>query len=188
MDGHISAYPAGHEVRLDFSLELGRLEGRTANFRVEEFNPRNRADLEAVVRLELECLGDGGVFSAERVTDLITHGYVARSQADRSILGFIWTAPESPGSTVQCIMGLGRKAGACRLNIGELLMRELIEKQVGPEFVLQVRESNTPAISLYQRLGFEQVRRIPGYYRSPTEDAFTMSLNRANYQPLEVVA
>ena len=39
---------------------------------------------------------------------------------------------------------------------------------------LEVRASNYPAISLYEKLGFIQVGRRPGYYRSPREDALIL--------------
>lgn len=39
---------------------------------------------------------------------------------------------------------------------------------------LEVRASNDPAISLYEKLGFEQVGRRPNYYRNPREDALIL--------------
>ena len=39
---------------------------------------------------------------------------------------------------------------------------------------LEVRESNAPAIALYEKLGFAQVGRQPNYYRSPKEDALIL--------------
>ena len=39
---------------------------------------------------------------------------------------------------------------------------------------LEVRASNDPAISLYQKLGFSQVGRRPNYYRNPKEDALIL--------------
>jgi ribosomal-protein-alanine N-acetyltransferase len=36
---------------------------------------------------------------------------------------------------------------------------------------LEVRESNTPARSLYEKLGFEVTNRRQSYYNHPTEDA-----------------
>ena len=36
---------------------------------------------------------------------------------------------------------------------------------------LEVRESNIPAISLYEQEGFERVGKRPGFYRNPDEDA-----------------
>ncbi|WP_294912268.1 ribosomal protein S18-alanine N-acetyltransferase [Tatumella sp. UBA2305] len=43
---------------------------------------------------------------------------------------------------------------------------------------LEVRESNLPAIALYEQLGFNQVSRRPRYYPTPTgrEDALIMAL------------
>lgn len=42
------------------------------------------------------------------------------------------------------------------------------------EFVLEVRESNVPAIGLYKKLGFENSKTLKGYY-SDGEDAYLMS-------------
>lgn len=39
---------------------------------------------------------------------------------------------------------------------------------------LEVRRSNTPALRLYERLGFEVVATRPGYYVSPPEDALIL--------------
>ena len=40
--------------------------------------------------------------------------------------------------------------------------------------LLEVRASNTPAICLYEKLGFLQVGRRPNYYRNPKEDALIL--------------
>lgn len=40
---------------------------------------------------------------------------------------------------------------------------------------LEVRASNTPAIALYQKHGFERVGLRRDYYRQPTEDAVLMT-------------
>lgn len=42
---------------------------------------------------------------------------------------------------------------------------------------LEVRESNTPAISLYEKRGFEEIGRRKNYYRQPKEDALVMRLS-----------
>ena len=39
---------------------------------------------------------------------------------------------------------------------------------------LEVRDSNTPAKNLYEKLGFQQVGRRPNYYRNPREDALIL--------------
>ena len=64
-----------------------------------------------------------------------------------------------------------------RKGIGEMLIRFLMEqlKQSGSHsLTLEVRASNTPAIELYQKLGFLQVGRRPRYYRNPREDALIL--------------
>lgn len=66
---------------------------------------------------------------------------------------------------------------ARRAGIGERLILSLIEllKDRGSRsLALEVRSSNTPAISLYKKLGFLQVGRRPNYYRGPREDALIL--------------
>ena len=66
------------------------------------------------------------------------------------------------------------------------LARELLAELAGrlrlagvTEVILEVRASNQPALGLYQRLGFVQTGRRPGYYMNPPEspeDAVLMRL------------
>ena len=61
--------------------------------------------------------------------------------------------------------------------IGEKLLRELIRRgrEKGAErFTLEVRVSNSNAISLYRKLGFESVGVRKGFYERPREDALIM--------------
>lgn len=41
---------------------------------------------------------------------------------------------------------------------------------------LEVRAGNVPALELYRKFGFEEVRRRLSYYRNPVEDAIEMRL------------
>lgn len=64
-----------------------------------------------------------------------------------------------------------------RMGIGRELVVQLLSKlkeQGVRSLSLEVRASNTPAISLYTELGFEVVGRRPGYYKMPKEDALIM--------------
>ena len=57
--------------------------------------------------------------------------------------------------------------------LGYLLLK-LFEAEVclpETEISLEVRKSNTPAISLYEKAGFKKVGARKNFYRSPTEDA-----------------
>lgn len=64
-----------------------------------------------------------------------------------------------------------------RQGIGEQLVLELIQRlqeQGSHILLLEVRASNAPAISLYEKLGFIQVGRRPNYYYKPKEDALIL--------------
>ena len=64
-----------------------------------------------------------------------------------------------------------------RQGIAEGLVQNLISELKDRQAVslaLEVRVSNEPAIALYQKLGFSQVGRRPGYYRKPKEDALIL--------------
>ncbi len=63
--------------------------------------------------------------------------------------------------------------------IGDALMREMLNraKEKGVrEVFLEVRESNAPAIGLYEKYGFSQIGVRKAYYEAPTEDALLMKM------------
>lgn len=64
-----------------------------------------------------------------------------------------------------------------RLGIGRSLMEGLHDAcSVNAEFItLEVRESNSTAISLYRSLGYTQVGVRKDFYRQPTENACLMT-------------
>ena len=61
--------------------------------------------------------------------------------------------------------------------VGKKMLETLMEwgKEIGIEnYTLEVRVSNTPAIRLYESLGFESAGIRPGFYDRPKEDASIM--------------
>ena len=58
-------------------------------------------------------------------------------------------------------------------NLINVLIEYLIQMQ-GTCLTLEVRVSNTAAISLYSKMGFAEVGRRPAYYRNPREDALIL--------------
>lgn len=66
---------------------------------------------------------------------------------------------------------------ARRQGIAEKLILELVEKLKAKDshcLILEVRASNSPAISLYEKLGFVQIGRRKNYYHNPKEDALIL--------------
>ena len=53
-------------------------------------------------------------------------------------------------------------------------MEELIRQLDAYQLSLEVRASNSPAIALYESLGFQQVGLRKNYYRKPKEDALIL--------------
>ena len=51
---------------------------------------------------------------------------------------------------------------------------EALEKNGNHRLSLEVRASNTPAIALYEGMGFLEVGRRRNYYRNPREDALIL--------------
>ncbi|MBO3762920.1 MAG: ribosomal protein S18-alanine N-acetyltransferase [Candidatus Brockarchaeota archaeon] len=76
------------------------------------------------------------------------------------------------------VVSLAVSSGFRRMGIGFSLMRtshEEMKKHGVKEVYLEVRVDNDPAISLYKKLGYSIVRKIPYYYADGT-DAYMMSL------------
>ena len=63
-----------------------------------------------------------------------------------------------------------------RQGIGQALLAAEIVR--GGLYFLEVRESNKAAQALYQKLGFVEVSRRPGYYTNPDEPAIVMQMKK----------
>ena len=66
-----------------------------------------------------------------------------------------------------------------RMGVGENLLTTLSEneKKNNMSFItLEVRQSNTPAIRLYEKCGYIVIGRRKNYYKNPTEDALLYNL------------
>lgn len=83
----------------------------------------------------------------------------------------------SPSFETADIITLGVADKHRRQGIAEKLLRFILHKckdmQVSKVF-LEVRESNFPALSLYRKLGFQEISVRKNYYSCPTENAIVM--------------
>ncbi len=76
------------------------------------------------------------------------------------------------------LMNIAVKEEYRRLGIAEKMFDFILEyaKENDIEVItLEVRKENDPAISFYEKLGFEKVGERPGYYSHPTDDAVLMN-------------
>lgn len=94
---------------------------------------------------------------------------------ERDLVGYVGsvTAGDEVSITNVAVFPEHRKKG-----VGEALVRELIRRAKDLNFskiFLEVRVSNAPAISLYEKIGFEIKGTRKNFYTLPREDAFVMT-------------
>ncbi|WP_396956397.1 ribosomal protein S18-alanine N-acetyltransferase [Nitrosomonas sp.] len=150
----------------------------TPSFQAEirEMHPN---DLEQVIRIEHEIF----LFpwSIVNFRDSIKAGYHCRVlvQPNSNLVMGYGILMTGPGEAHVLTLGVG--AAWQSQGLGGKMLRHLTElsRKHQAEFVLlDVRESNTGAINLYQRLGFQQIAVRKGYYPAMCgrEDALVMRL------------
>jgi len=115
-------------------------------------------------------------FRGEIQNTSVSFPMVAVRRPGEEVLGYIvfWQIRED----VQ-INNIAVHPGCRGLGLGEAMMRFAIAKSrdAGATFMtLEVRPSNTPAVALYRKLGFEIMGARKNYYTKPPEDAHVMAL------------
>jgi ribosomal-protein-alanine N-acetyltransferase len=100
---------------------------------------------------------------------------VAKS-ASEQVVGFVVANVVPPEAELETIAVAieGQRNGVGGLLL-EALTQELRNEQVS-SLVLEVRESNVPALGFYRAHGFEQTGQRPRYYTDPEEDAVLLEL------------
>lgn len=157
----------------EYRLCRNQLMDILSAFRVD-FRPFEESDADAVAKIESDCFSspwssnaileshraNASFFVAENLQRIVGYGGVQIS-ADEAYVTNIAVVREYRG-----------------MSIGERLTEELIEhaKNSGARFIsLEVRKSNNAAISLYNKLGFENKGVRKGFYDFPKEDAIIMT-------------
>ena len=133
-----------------------------------------QAHVAAVAALEKVCFSDP--WSEKSVSDELSNPLSLWLVAleGESLAGYIGSQSVMGESDM---MNVAVDPSFRRQGIGEQLVNALVEElaKAGNHCLsLEVRASNEPAISLYQKLGFVQVGRRPKYYRNPREDALIL--------------
>lgn len=99
---------------------------------------------------------------------------------DGAVAGFIVARKTAPGERE--ILNIAVTAEHRCQGIGQMLMRRLLASGEPGDVFLEVRESNTAARRLYERMGFENTARRHHYYDDPPETAVVMRIAAAAAQ------
>ncbi len=134
-------------------------------------------DEKFIAELENECFADP--WSAEGVVSSAAEGvrFFVFEENGR-ILGYVGlqTVLDEGYITNIAVTKSARGRG-----IGKMLLTHLdkvAEDSVLSFISLEVRESNTPAIGLYEKSGYENMGKRPAFYENPREDAIIMTKRR----------
>ena len=134
-----------------------------------------KEDLAQIVDLEKKCFNDA--WNLEQIENELevnpfSNGYMLKENDKVVAYAFMWETFE-----MAQIARIGVDPDQRKKNYGQKMMEELFEKarSGGCEYMsLEVRESNTAAIKLYEKLGFVTVNVSKGYY-SDNENAIVMT-------------
>ena len=130
--------------------------------------------MEQIAAIERECFSDP--WSVASIISELTNPlslWLVALDGDR-VVGYVGSQSVLDSADV---MNLAVSAQYRRQGISRNLMQHLEDrlKEKGVcMLALEVRVSNTPAILLYESIGFRQVGRRPRYYTNPREDAYIL--------------
>lgn len=133
-----------------------------------------REHIKAIAELEKICFAEA--WSEEMILEFISAGnHFFTAVENGRVLGYIG---------ISCILDEGYIANvavypeARKKGVGKALLERVfsLASDLGLSFVsLEVRESNSSAISLYEKTGFLVEGRRKNFYKNPTEDALIMT-------------
>ena len=134
----------------------------------------NEGHVKAVAELEKICFSDPWSENsvASELKNKLALWLVAEEEG--RVAGYIGSQTCGDESDV---MNVAVHPDFRRRGIAETLVNALVDELKAIEsrcLTLEVRASNTPAISLYEKLGFGEIGRRKNYYRNPREDALIM--------------
>ena len=138
--------------------------------------PMDRSHLEQIARLERECFSSP--WSEEMLAQELYNdnaSYVVAQGEDGTVLGYGEVRAILDEGTLEkiAVAPAYRRQGVAEAILGAYIRFG----QAHLAFLtLEVRESNAPAIALYEKLGFQTVGRRKNYYREEHEDALLMTI------------
>ncbi len=136
-------------------------------------------DVPQVLEIEKSCFSNPWsreTFLGEIQNGIISHPIVVIERPTDRVVGYVvyWRVQDDVQINNVAVHPDWRGRG-----IGEALLSSVIEKMRdgSVSFIsLEVRCSNTTAMNLYKKLGFEIIGKRKNYYSNPDEDAYVMGL------------
>ena len=142
---------------------------------VERLDRFSEDDVRQLAEIEAECFS--APLSEDQLRSLLMSGntlFLAAREGETAI-GSVWAQTvldEGYIGNVGVRREFRRRGTADRL----LEALDRCAAELGLSFLtLEVRESNAPAIALYEKHGYGRVGVRPAYYRDPKEDAVLMT-------------
>lgn len=138
-------------------------------------------DLPGVWALEKACFGRDAWGVIELGIALVSPNVRLKAAESERMVGLVVGEPH-PHEGYAWIATIGVHPEFQRRGIGHRLLAEAEARLTAPLLKLTVRQSNTPAIALYQKFGYASVSRWERYY-SDGEAGIVMEKNRAARGP-----
>ncbi len=134
----------------------------------------NVNDVPAIAELERVCFSDP--WSENSISSELNNplSYWLVAEDNGVIAGYVGSQSVLDAADM---MNIAVSSDYRRQGIGQALIEGLVAHLLRKNVIallLEVRVSNIPAITLYEKLGFEQVGRRRGYYHNPREDALIL--------------
>lgn len=134
------------------------------------------ADADAIAAIEREAFGDDAWSDALVDLELTAPGrVVVAAEQDDALVGYASAAviADVADLTRIAVKPTARRSGMARALLGRLL--ELTAEQGAERMMLEVADTNEPAIGFYAASGFAEIARRRGYYGRGV-DAVVMEL------------
>ena len=131
----------------------------------------NATHVPQIAQLEKLCFSDpwSETSIASELDNRLSDWFVALE--DGQVVGYVGSQTVIDGSDM---MNIAVHPDHRRRGIAQALVEALetcLRNRGSKMLLLEVRDSNAPAITLYEKLGFLQVGLRKNYYRNPKEDA-----------------
>ena len=139
-----------------------------------EIREMKAQDVPQIAELERICFNDP--WSAQSIATELDNSlscWLVATDGEK-VVGYVGSQTVLDGSDM---MNIAVAPDFRRKGLAEALVNALIDclrQRKSRCLILEVRVSNTPAITLYEKLGFVEIGRRKNYYRNPKEDALIL--------------